>query len=435
MNDLDVLNKIASNLTERKGAAVLSDFDVLVSNIQFVHHALSTATGHLKAGQDSLSESLGHDVEISSPYKAGENLEAFPKIVRSLLGNGRAIIDRVVTETKPDSYESRNRGDFSNIPKKTFNDYSNLLTLSRQLIDSLTADAYQLFLLDPKSFNYHVLVSLNSFNKFATKSLTQALFNSEILSALQEFEQLNYNQWASSHITSCAHTSFGKKVDFLLTSIPNNNVPPSLADDLKNLFKFSSEFAHIGYVSTFFTSAPHAEIVLGSSYGPILPSTENFSELKYEILKTVCDFLSHLYIPAIVSCANKLLNSTQAQSAASELQSASENLIRAIKTRNSTYFFFIKDGLIGSSEIIPLTCMCRTKRQWEPPHHDYELYCKSCGSGFHLMSIQGEGYVFTSAGPIKIIGSKVPDINDMSQEERDRLMQAWAERMSAGTPP
>lgn len=433
MNDLDVLNKIASNLTERKGAAALSDFDVLVSNIQFVHHALSTATSHLKIGQDVLSKSLNRDTEINSPYKNGENLEAFPSIVRSLLGNGRAIIDRVVAETTPDSYESRKRGDFSNIPKKTFNDYSNLLTLSRQLIDSLTADAYQFAFLDPKSFNYHVLVSLNSFNKFATKSLTQALFNPEILSALHEFEQINYNQWASSSITSCAHTTFGKKVDFLLGSIPNNNVPAGLADDLKNLFKFSSEFAHIGYVSTFFTNAPHAEIVIGSSHGPILPSAENFSELKYAVLKTVCDFLSHLYIPAIISCTNKILNAAQAHAVVSELESASKNLTRAISTRNSTYFFFIKGGLIGSSEAILLTCMCGATRHWEPPHHDYELYCKSCGSGFHLVAVQGEGYVFTSAGPIKIIGSKAPDIKDMSHEERDRLMAAWTEKMNSGT--
>ena len=39
----------------------------------------------------------------------------------------------------------------------------------------MVSDSYQLYLLDPKSFNYHVLVSLNSFSKYATKSLVHAL--------------------------------------------------------------------------------------------------------------------------------------------------------------------------------------------------------------------------------------------------------------------
>ena len=56
--------------------------------------------------------------------------------------------------------------------------------------------------------------------------------------------------------------------------------------EIKNLFSFSSEFTHIGYVSTFFTSSNTSEVIFGDSISPYLPSTENFSELKYRDIST-----------------------------------------------------------------------------------------------------------------------------------------------------
>ncbi len=82
-----------------------------------------------------------------------------------------------------------------------FNDYSKLVTATRQFIDSLVTDAYQLLLLDPKEFNYHVLLSLNSFEKYATKSIRHGLFNDEIEDALTEFKALQFRDWKNSGIT------------------------------------------------------------------------------------------------------------------------------------------------------------------------------------------------------------------------------------------
>ena len=54
---------------------------------------------------------------------------------------------------------------------------------------------------------------------------------------------------------------------------------------MKNLFRFSSEFTHIGYTSTLFTSSDSSDIIFGSDIGPYLLSTENFNELKKEYPK------------------------------------------------------------------------------------------------------------------------------------------------------
>jgi hypothetical protein len=133
---------------------------------------------------------------------------------------------------------------------------------------------------------------------------------------------------------------------------------PDLSDDLKNIFKFSSEFTHIGYISTFFTSTAGSEVIFGDDDGPYLPSTENFSELKYEILETACKALVATYIPSLIKCLEKLMLKAQAEKLAAPLSLAADELSRAINSRNSKYYFFIKIGLIGSTTSIPLTCMC-----------------------------------------------------------------------------
>jgi len=95
-----------------------------------------------------------------------------------------------------------------------------------------------------------------------------------------------------------------------------------------------------------------------------------------------------------------------------------------LKTRNSQYYFFIKKGLITGGDTIDLTCMCGTSKTWPPPHDPSALYCRACGSHFNLLEVEGDGgYVITSAGPIRIIGSDAPDFKDLPYEEQLRLMK------------
>ena len=48
MNEIDVLKKISSNLTERKNSAALSNYRVLCSNIAFLNEAFSDAISTLR---------------------------------------------------------------------------------------------------------------------------------------------------------------------------------------------------------------------------------------------------------------------------------------------------------------------------------------------------------------------------------------------------
>ncbi|MFZ3114993.1 MAG: hypothetical protein WA133_01015 [Syntrophales bacterium] len=434
MNEIDVLKKIASNLTERKNSAALSNYRVLCSNIAFLNKAFANAIGKLRGLHKQIESSLTNDSHLNPQYKSGTDLNAFVPIVSRLQLNSFSVFEKLAALTVPDERAHITLESVSAL-SRGFDDYNDLVTATRQYIDSIVSDSYQLYLLDPKSFNYHVLVSLNSFSKYATKSLAHALFNTEVESALNEFGTIKFKDWTKSHITECNHSTFSQKVDFLF-SVLGAPTDPELPDDLKNLFKFSSEFTHIGYTSTFFTSTAGAEVIFGDDDGPYLPSTENFSELKYEVLETACKALLATYIPSLVQCLEKLMLKSQAEKFSALLHQNAAALSDAIATRNSKYFFFIKTGLIGSSAAIPLTCMCGETRTWVPPHARTELFCTSCGSSFQLLEVDGDGgYIITSNGPAKIIGANVPDFRDLPMAEQIKLLKQCEEAAKGAHGP
>lgn len=433
MNEIDVLKKISSNLTERMNSAALSNYRVLCSNIAFLNNAFSDVISALRLMYGKIEPSIKNDSLLTPPFKSGTDLNAFIPIVSRLQLNSFAVFEKLAALTTPDDREHITIESVSTL-SRGFDDYNNLVTATRQYIDSIVSDSYQLYLLDPKSFNYHVLVSLNSFSKYATKSLTHALFNPEVESALNEFRTIKFKDWTKSRITECNHTTFAQKVDFLFLVL---GVPPDpdLPDDLKNIFKFSSEFTHIGYISTFFTSSSGAEVIFSDDDGPYLPSTENFSELKYELLKTACKALVAIYIPSLIKCLEKLMLKPQVEQFLTSLNLAAKTLSEAIASRNSKYYFFVTTGLIGSKTSIPLTCMCGKTKTWVPPHATTELYCDSCGSSFQLLEVDGDGgYIITSNGPVKIIGANVPGFRDLPMAEQIKLLQQHEEAKKAHDP-
>lgn len=433
MNEIEVLQKISSNLTDRKGAAALSNYRVLCNNIAFLNSAFVDAVNSIKNVHQALRESLKNDDALSPNYRSGASLSAFVPIVIRLQLNGFTVFDKLAHCTQADVRSAAQRPDLS-ILSRGFESYNTLVTATRQYVDSIVSDSYQLYLLNPKSFNYHVLVSLNSFSKFATKSLMSALFNTEVEAALNEFGALKYKDWSKSHITECAHPTFAQKVDFLIASLGATTIP-TLSDNLKDLFKFSSEFTHIGYTSTFFTSSSGAEVIFGDEDGPYLPSTENYSELKYEILETCCKLFAAIYIPSLIACLEKVMENKYGKQFIEEVRASADALKTALASRNAKYYFFIRAGLVKSPEVIRLPCLCGTTREWVHPHSTAELYCSSCGSAFHLLEVDTDGsYIMTSNGPAKIIGSSGPDFVDLPQNEQVKIIAKFPKKLKEGNP-
>lgn len=426
MNEKDIIKNIAENLSERKSSAALNNYGVLCNNINYVNELLEFGIVSLNVTRRQIENDLKDDRLVNSDFKDNNNpLFYFRTIIPRIVLNDISIIEKFVIYTRPDDRQGITIDNVGEL-ERSFIDYNNLVTSTRQIIDSFISDAYQLFSLDAKETNFHVLTSLSSFNKYATKSIRQALFNTDIQNALKEFEQLSYQErirGTESNITKCDKKTFGDKVDYLFTQLGLNG-EVAFKEEVKNIFSFSSEFTHIGYVSTFFTSTNGAEVIFGDEISPYLPSTENFSELKYEILNTVIKCYSFIYLPSLISALNKAFLAETANKYDRLLNEISSDIITKLKTRNNEYYFFVRQDLVQSDEVVNLTCMCGEINNWHPPHDLSKAYCKSCGSKFIFIELEGDpGYVITSNGPVKVIGSNVPDFDDLLYEEKIKLFK------------
>ena len=248
MNEVDVLKSIAEQLTERKNAAALNNYEVLCNNIKYVNNIFNNGINLLISLQKRLDEIYKNDEFISDEFKNNSSKYCYLKmIIPRILLNNINIIQKFEYYTKPDDRTNITIETVGKL-KKDFFDYNNLVTSARQFIDSLIVDAYQFILLDPKEINFQVLTSLDSFSKYATRSILESLFNSNIRTYLEEFRKLNHKKRIKGEVspfTKCNKKTFGEKVDYLFNclSLTNDN---NLKEEIKNLFSFSSEFTHIG---------------------------------------------------------------------------------------------------------------------------------------------------------------------------------------------
>jgi hypothetical protein len=176
-----------------------------------------------------------------------------------------------------------------------------------------------------------------------------------------------------------------------------------------------------------FSSTYGSECVFGDEVGPYLPSTENFSELKYRLLETGVKLFARIYLPSLRHALERLMGNSSLD-INEKLAKLADNINSGLKTRNAEYYFFIRSDIVGSNKKISLPCRCGGIRIWASPHDKSELFCKNCGSSFTLVELEGDpGYICTSQGPVKAIGSSVPNLVDLPKEKFDEVWKKWQE--------
>ena len=78
MNEIDILKKLSSNLTERKSTAALSNYFVLSNNISFLNKILRQENFNLQKLQNEVISNLEIDSKIKSTYNS--STDNFPVI-------------------------------------------------------------------------------------------------------------------------------------------------------------------------------------------------------------------------------------------------------------------------------------------------------------------------------------------------------------------
>ena len=166
---------------------------------------------------------------------------------------------------------------------KGFKEFSDLVNAGRQYIESALSDSFHLITFDPAEFNYSVLNSLKSFLALAPVSLRLPFMTEDLAKVLERFENRQDKQ-------TFARSKFRRfhEISRYVTKKVSPTFISGMDGALENLFQFTSEFAHAGYFSTLIT-AKESNIFLGSQEGVFFPSTENYVEVQFILLKVHSD--------------------------------------------------------------------------------------------------------------------------------------------------
>ncbi|MBA3756431.1 MAG: hypothetical protein H0X02_09490 [Nitrosomonas sp.] len=103
MNEIDVLKKIASNLTARKSSAALSNYEVLCNNISFSHELFEKGIAYLEYIIDDLKSDLNDKRSLKGDFKENECLHPFISVIPNLLSSDLEAIKKLSAYTPPDN--------------------------------------------------------------------------------------------------------------------------------------------------------------------------------------------------------------------------------------------------------------------------------------------------------------------------------------------
>lgn len=419
--DIDVLKILSDNFKERKHGAALSNYLILCNNISFLNNTLLKYIEFSKLFLQKFDEYIHTNEYLNVDCLDNSKSVYYLKfLIPRIIKNNMEILGKFYSLTFPDKRSEINIENVG-VLAKGFEDYNKLVTNARQFIESVVVSSYQMLMFDSKELNYQILTSLNSFYKYATKSLKMAVFNDELMDLLKNMTKLSYKQWKKSDITKCKYITFGDKLEYIFKCLKAES--NELKNQLNNLYKFSSDFTHIGFVSTFYVSASDTDVIFGDENGPYLSSTENYNELKYEIIRTALETIYQIYNPSLIEFIKKIFIAERAETIISDFKALNENINNDILSRNNTYYFFITEDYFNSNNDIELECRCGTRNIWPAPHKENGAICKGCGSNINFIVLEGDpGYIITSDGPARVLGSSAPLIENMSDEERERLL-------------
>lgn len=414
----EVLAVIADTLTRQPANDAREHFPSLRARTRRLHKEFIGALDNADALIADWRLALENDAAVVDAFKRSDSdQQPFRRIAPIIAANFQRVARALATATEP-AASAATRDELATVVAR-FEDFITLGTAVRQYTDSLVETSYQLLALDAAKFNYKFLESLVSFAPVAPDSLHQTLYSVALQQAVREFNAMTGRQRTNSAFTRNEHVQFGQRVAWLMGRLDTTE---NLKLSLNQVFKFCSDFVHLGYASSVAlgnTNTP--QIILGAGDFFTTP-TLNYAELRMRLLAECARYYTEVFAPTLASTFEAML--TSAKSLAVRAREIAHHL-SAFRGYAAGHFSieFVRDGLIESDQPIRIKCgRCGTILNWQEPHRDWDCYCEGCGIQFRAeMLPEAIDYVVSNDGISKVNGSDAPAIDDLPSSFREKL--------------
>jgi hypothetical protein len=407
MSEFDVLGLLASNLTGARSQASLSEYTVFQNITDSANGALAHGVNQVRSVANTFSKELLASAAGPTIKLPRTHFDWFQSIVPQLVENDLAIVQEFIGATRSDRSIRGAELDAEPVPR-TFTDFTSLLTSSRQFVDALVTDAYQLTMLDPKVTNFFILSSLSSFGRLATPSLRSTVMGQTLHPVLHVFDSLSYVKRLRSDFTSCPHPKFGQKLDFLIAKYFSND-QSRFKERVKDLYAFASDFTHVGYVSTFFSTTASSMLYMKDTFDTTyLVSGANYCEIKFEILDLALELFCKVYLSSFLHTIEQMADSESVTKHSNALHEIVATIDKRMKPIARLYRYFIGSSTIASTVAFAVPCPYGAILTWRLPENLPSI-CASCGSVFYAIVVDGDpGYLSGALTPVRVVGSTQP---------------------------
>jgi len=413
-----VTGLIAANLTSIKSSAALSHYPSLRIQTANLNRILLSSVEETTDALAGMSSLLGDDSAVTEEFRApGTALSHFRRIGPRIVGNFLLIARKLAKATPPEPKLTLAQ---AMLLKGSFEDFCDLCTAVRQFVDTLVECSYQLCVLDPAYLNYKVLESLASFVVVAPASLQTPIYSRELEVVVQEYVRMNSKTRKNSDFTLASHEQFPQRVDFLCNML-SPSYHQNVRGNLNSVFKFCSDFAHVGYVSTLVVGSEAGQVYMGSAEDVFYPRSENFAELKLQLLRECALFYGDIFLRALKSFLARLLGAA-GDEVAGRVSEEQSKLFRALSFTYRTLVEPIREGLVGGEDAIRYDCNCGGHIEWPSPHSDWDNYCPECGARFVMHEVPANvEYVISASGAGDVTGGTATKIRDLPERLRQKL--------------
>lgn len=412
-----VLKSIVDAASGVQGRAALSHYPSRRLWAVRLHDELTNCLDTLKRLREAVTLARQENLERSAPEHS-ESESLFGAIFPILLRHHVELLQNLLSASPPlPIYQVGDAG-----IEKTFADFNRLLSACRQYVDTAIQDAYQLSELNATEFNYAVLSSLSSFLALAPASLVVPFLTEDLVKAVEEFKVNRQQKFATSKVRR-----FHEVAKRLVAQL-NPTFDSEPQDYLERVFRFSSDFAHVGFASSLATFTRSGEVYMGSQDGVFFATTENYAELQFMVLKSCLFIFADVYLRAARKSVSALFPGEVAEKGVAIIDTCIAKAKTTYeRTGRQMHAWVSNDAMLRKTDIW-FRCPCETWFVWRDPYFRFDLYCPSCGAVFHIARMREPfSYCVLPEGPCDVFGADGSRIDNLSESVRNELYRIWKE--------